>query len=65
MAIVLGDNRYGKAETWLVRIDRSGERHRITLDNPGEVFCAADRPFGLIEGAVLREDAPPAGLAWW
>ncbi|GDY29733.1 factor-independent urate hydroxylase [Gandjariella thermophila] len=35
------------------------------LDNPGEVFHAADRPYGLIEGTVLREDAPPAGLAWW
>jgi urate oxidase len=35
------------------------------LDNPGEVFFAADRPYGLIEGGVLREDAPDAGLAWW
>jgi urate oxidase len=35
------------------------------LDNPGEVFYAADRPYGLIEGTVLREGAPPAGLAWW
>ena len=34
------------------------------LDNPGEVFYAADRPYGLIEGTVLREDAPPPGLAW-
>ncbi|MPZ79898.1 MAG: urate oxidase [Actinophytocola sp.] len=35
------------------------------LDNPGEVFFAADRPYGLIEGTVLREDAPEPGLAWW
>jgi urate oxidase len=35
------------------------------LDNPGEVFFAADRPYGLIEGSVLRDDAPDAGLAWW
>jgi urate oxidase len=28
------------------------------LDNPGEVFYAADRPYGLIEGTVLREGAP-------
>ena len=28
------------------------------LDNPGEVFFAADRPYGLIEGTVLRDDAP-------
>jgi urate oxidase len=34
------------------------------LDNPGQVFYAADRPYGLIEGRVLRDDAPPAGLAW-
>jgi urate oxidase len=30
------------------------------LDNPGEVFFAADRPYGLIEGAVLRDGAPAA-----
>jgi urate oxidase len=35
------------------------------MDNPGEVFHAADRPYGLIEGTVLRDDAPDAGLAWW
>jgi urate oxidase len=35
------------------------------LDNPGEVFHAADRPYGLIEGTVVREGAPDAGLAWW
>lgn len=34
------------------------------LDNPGAVYFAADRPYGLIEGTVLRDDAPPAGLAW-
>ena len=28
------------------------------LDNPGEVFYAADRPYGLIEGTVCRADAP-------
>lgn len=35
------------------------------LENPNEVFVAADRPYGLIEGTVLRDDAPPPGLAWW
>lgn len=34
------------------------------LDNPGEVFYAADRPYGLIEGTVLRDDAPGADRAW-
>jgi urate oxidase len=34
------------------------------LDNPGEVFYAADRPYGLIQCAVRRDDAPPCGPAW-
>jgi urate oxidase len=34
------------------------------LDNPGEVFYAADRPYGLIQCAVRRDDAPPAGPAF-
>jgi urate oxidase len=32
------------------------------LDNPGEVFFAADRPYGLIEGAVQRAGALPGDL---
>jgi urate oxidase len=34
------------------------------IDNNGEVFVAADRPYGLIEATVERDDAPPAGDAW-
>ncbi|MGH7764850.1 MAG: factor-independent urate hydroxylase [Candidatus Dormibacteraceae bacterium] len=34
------------------------------LDNDNEVFYASDRPYGLIEGAVTRDDAPEPGLAW-
>jgi urate oxidase len=34
------------------------------LDNPGEVFHADDRPYGLIQCAVQQDDAPPAGPAW-
>jgi urate oxidase len=34
------------------------------LDNPGEVFHADDRPYGLIQCAVQRDDAPPAGPSW-
>jgi urate oxidase len=34
------------------------------LDNPNQVFYAADRPYGLIEASVIRDDAPPAGSAW-
>jgi urate oxidase len=35
------------------------------LDNPGEVFIAGDRPYGLIEGTVTRDDAPPATAEWY
>jgi len=34
------------------------------VENPGEVFIAADRPYGLIEATVLRDDASDAGSAW-
>ncbi|WP_007025802.1 factor-independent urate hydroxylase [Saccharomonospora iraqiensis] len=34
------------------------------VDNPNEVFHAADRPYGLIEATVQRDDAPEAGAAW-
>jgi urate oxidase len=34
------------------------------LTNDNEVYHAADRPYGLIEGSVLADDAPDAGLAW-
>ncbi len=34
------------------------------LDNPNEVFFAADRPYGKIEATVERDDTPDAGDAW-
>ncbi|GAB3134824.1 urate oxidase [Tsukamurella serpentis] len=34
------------------------------VDNPGEVFIAADRPYGLIEASVVRDDASDPGSAW-
>ncbi|MEV6065415.1 factor-independent urate hydroxylase [Nocardia sp. NPDC052001] len=37
---------------------------RFDVPNNGEVFYADDRPYGLIQAAVLREDAPDAGTAW-
>ncbi len=37
---------------------------RFGLDNPNLVFRVQDRPYGLIEGQVLLEDAPPAAPAW-
>jgi urate oxidase len=32
--------------------------------NDNEVYHADDRPYGLIEGSVIRDDAPDAGPAW-
>ncbi|MFB6609805.1 factor-independent urate hydroxylase [Agromyces sp. NPDC056379] len=34
------------------------------LDNPNEVFYAADRPYGLIEATVMRDGLAPAPAAW-
>ncbi len=34
------------------------------MDNPGEVFHADDRPYGLIEAQVRRDDAPDEAVAW-
>lgn len=34
------------------------------VENPGEVFIAADRPYGLIEATVQRDDASAPGSAW-
>ena len=34
------------------------------LDNPNEVFFAADRPYGLIEATVQRDNTTPAPAAW-
>ena len=34
------------------------------LDNPGEVFYAADRPYGLIEATIQRKGAATADAAW-
>jgi urate oxidase len=35
------------------------------LRNDNEVYYAADRPYGLIEGTVLADDAGDPGLAWF
>jgi urate oxidase len=34
------------------------------LDNPGEVFYAADRPYGLIEATIARAGSEAADPAW-
>ena len=50
---------------------RAPNRHHFSydigqfgLDNSNEVFIAVDRPYGLIEATILRDDAPDAGQAW-
>ncbi|MFG2110827.1 factor-independent urate hydroxylase [Micromonospora chersina] len=49
-----------------VRLSLPNKHHLLVdlapfgLDNPGEVFVATDRPYGLIEGTVRRDDAPAA-----
>jgi urate oxidase len=35
------------------------------LTNDNEVFIAGDRPYGLIEGTVTRDDAPEAHVEWY
>ena len=53
-----------------IRLSAPNKHHFVvdlepfTLDNPGEVFYAADRPYGLIQATVTRDDAPDAGEAW-
>ncbi len=45
--------------------------HHLSVDlapfgraNTNEVFYVSDRPYGLIEGTVTRDDAPDPGFAW-
>jgi urate oxidase len=60
-----------RSEVVEVRLSLPNRHHLLVdlapfgLDNPNEVFVAADRPYGLIDGTVCRHDAPVPGLAWW
>lgn len=53
-----------------IRLSMPNKHHFVVdlapfgLDNPNEVFFAADRPYGLIEAAVTREGASDPGNAW-
>lgn len=53
-----------------VRLSLPNKHHFVVdlspfgLDNDNEVFFAADRPYGLIEGTVVQGTAPEPGLAW-
>src|SRR5215208_1023542 len=53
-----------------VRLSAPNKHHfrydlsRFGVENHNEVFHADDRPYGLIQAAVARDDAPDAGPAW-
>ncbi|AWT52294.1 factor-independent urate hydroxylase [Mycolicibacterium smegmatis] len=53
-----------------VRLSAPNKHHfaydlsRFGLENNNEVFHADDRPYGLIQATVTRDDAPPPGPAW-
>jgi urate oxidase len=53
-----------------IRLSMPNKHHFVVdlapfgLENPNEVFHADDRPYGLIEGTVLRDGAPDPGPLW-
>ncbi|TDU83646.1 urate oxidase [Kribbella voronezhensis] len=77
-SLALQQTLYGMGEAVLERHPEVAEikfsapnKHHFLVDlspfdveNPGEVFIAADRPYGLIEATVVRDDASDAGSAW-
>jgi urate oxidase len=60
----------GCEEVAEIRLSMPNKHHFLVdlkpfeLDNPNEVFYASDRPYGLIEGTVRRDDVPDAPEAW-
>jgi urate oxidase len=60
----------GRPEVVEVRMSMPNKHHFLVdlspfgLDNDHEVFHADDRPYGLIEAAVLEDGAPDPGPAW-
>ena len=60
----------GRPEIAEIRLSMANKHHFVVdleplgLENNNEVFYASDRPYGLIEGTVTRDDAPAADLAW-
>jgi urate oxidase len=77
-SLSLQQTLYAMGERLLTRDERIAEvrlalpnRHHFAVDlrpfglaNDNEVFYAADRPYGLIEGAVSRAGAPAGPAAW-
>jgi urate oxidase len=60
----------GRPELAEIRLSMPNKHHFLQdlepfgLDNPKIVYHADDRPYGLIQGTVQRDDATPAPLAW-
>ena len=58
------------AEVAEIKLSAPNKHHFVVdlspfgLDNPNEVFHADDRPYGLIETSVIRDDAPSSPQAW-
>jgi hypothetical protein len=49
----------------LQRAGSDGARQLTESENSAHPAADADdRPYGLIEGSVLRDDVPPAEIAW-
>jgi urate oxidase len=77
-SLALQQTLYAMGEAVLARFDDVAEvrlsmpnKHHFLqdlsafgLDNPDVVYHADDRPYGLIEGQVLRDDVPAADAAW-
>ena len=59
-----------RADVAELRMSAPNKHHNLVdltpfgLENPGEVFVATDRPYGLIEVVVGRDEGPPAPDAW-
>jgi urate oxidase len=59
-----------RSEIAEIRLSMANKHHFVVdlkpfgLNNENEVFYASDRPYGLIEGTVTRDDATPADQAW-
>ncbi len=60
-----------RSELAEVRMSLPNKHHYVVdlspfgLENDNEVFIAGDRPYGLIEGTVTRDDVAPAGAEWY
>ncbi|BCY13805.1 uricase [Actinoplanes sp. L3-i22] len=61
----------GRPELAEIRLTLPNKHHYLVdlsvfnLTNENEVFIAGDRPYGLIEGTVTRDDVPPATTEWY